>query len=217
MRTFFAASALALAIAAPAAAQELSFSAGATVASKYVSSGAEAATKGGAFQPWVQADIAGFYAGAWGSNVAEELNNGNTWETDLYIGYAGEYAGVAYDVSYTHFYYNKNDSLDAGEWAFSLGYDVTEQLNLSAKVKLDPEAREYTNTSLTAAYAVNDVISLEATYGTKSHSRNDYWSIGGSYALNDQYAVSLTYKDHDIKGTKGEHVVLALDYTFSFK
>lgn len=219
MRNFFAASALALAAAAPtlASAEGVSVSAGATVASKYVTSGTEL-TKGPAFQPWMEAEFNGAYFGVWGSNVSAALAGNNTWESDVYVGYRNEFAGVSYDASYTRFYMNKTSGF-TDEVALAVSYDITEQYSIGAKVAYDPSDKPLNNAKLIAGYKHNDKLSFEAVYGKKSTVRGyEYFTVGASYALNDNYAVSLSY--HDNSGKKagnGEVVVLALDYNFSFK
>ncbi|MFC0280838.1 TorF family putative porin [Falsigemmobacter intermedius] len=220
MRNLIAASALALAAAAPsiASAEGLSYSAGATVASKYVSSGS-AYTKGAAFQPWIEAEYNGAYLGVWGSNLSADLNEGNTWETDVFVGYRNSFAGVSYDVSYTKFFFNKDSSINSDEVALAVSYDFNEQFSLGAKVMVDPS--DYRNTGngrLIAGYNYNDKLSFEAVAGKKSLNAGaayEYYSVGASYAINDEYAVSLTQIKKS--GVNAQRTVLALDYGFSFK
>lgn len=68
----------------------------------------------------------GFYAGVWGSNV--DFNDGDeaTVETDLYVGYNGEFNGFTYDVGGLYYLYpGADDDLDYdyAELAFALGYN----------------------------------------------------------------------------------------------
>lgn len=220
MRNLIAASALALAAAAPSivSAEGLNYSFGATVASKYVSS-AVAQSNGAAFQPWIEAEYNGAYIGAWGSNVSEELAGGNTWETDVFVGYRNAYMGLNYDLSYTKFFYNHDSSYDSDEVALAVSYDITEQFSLGAKFMVDPtDYRNSGNGRIIAGYAYDDKLSFEAVAGKKSLNGGaayEYYSAGASYALNDQYAVSLTQIARS--GKKADQTVLALDYAFSFK
>ncbi|MFN3646528.1 MAG: hypothetical protein ACK4S2_08435 [Gemmobacter sp.] len=77
----------------------------------------------------------------------------------------------------------------------------------------DPSAK-VTNTSLSMGYAINDKLSLEAKYGKINKGGHKYWSVGGSYAINDNFGIGLAY--HDTNISKGL-AVLSLDYSFSFR
>ncbi|MDX5358837.1 MAG: TorF family putative porin [Rhodobacterales bacterium] len=218
MRSIIATSALALAIAVPglAAAQELKFSAGATLASQYVADGIEQ-TKGIAFQPWVEGEIGGFYFGAWLSNTDKAIV-GSSSEIDLYVGYRGEVGMFSYDVGYTRYYY-QNPKVDCcGDIIVQLGLAPTDKLSLGTKVKYNPSkstnpTKAY-NLSISADYALTDKFSMGAVYGKVTKGGMKYWSVGGSYAINDDLALGLSWNDTNT--TKGV-AVLALDYAFSFK
>ena len=218
MRNLIVASALALAAAAPsiASAEGVSVSAGATVASKYVTSSGSVLTKGPAFQPWMEAEFNGAYFGYWGSNVDPELDGAdrNSWEHDIYVGYRNEVAGFAYDVAYTKFYMNKSGAAD-DEVAVTVKYEINDQFNLGAKVAWEPTANAQTNSRVFAGYNFDDKLSFKATYGKKSHGGHEYVSLAASYALNDDYSLTLTQLSRSDR--KADQTVLALDYAFSFK
>ena len=217
MRSIIASSALALAIAVPglAAAQELKFSGGATIATKYVADGIEQ-TKGLAFQPWIEGEINGFYFGAWMSNVDKTLLGGDSVETDLYVGYRGEAGILSYDVGYTRYYYNKSGNC-CGDLHLALGVAATDKLTLGTKIKHNPSKStnpaKQSNLSVSADYAFTDQFSMGAIYGKVTKGGMKYWSVGASYALSDAFAIGLTY--HDTNVSKGV-AVLSLDYAFSF-
>lgn len=221
MRNLIAASALALAAAAPsiASAEGLTYSAGATVASKYISGSASVYTKGAAFQPWLEAEYNGAYFGYWGSNVDPELNtteagDRDSWEHDVYVGYRNSFNGINYDATYTRFYMNKSGNA-GDEVSLAVNYDFTEQFNLGAKIMVDPsDYRRSGNGRLIAKYKLDDKIAFKATAGKVSHG-HEYYTLGASYALNDEYAVSLTQIKKS--GVEAQRTVLALDYAFSFK
>lgn len=217
MRLIIASSVLALAVAAPglAAAQELKFSGGATIASKYVADGIEQ-TKGIAVQPWIEGEINGFYFGAWMSNVDKALLGGDSVETDLYFGYRGEVGILSYDVGYTRYYYNKSGNC-CGDLILSMGVAATDKLGLGLKIKHNPSSStnpaKQSNLSVSADYAFTDQFSMGATYGKVTKGGMKYWSVGGSYAINDAFGIGLTWYDTDV--SKGV-AVLSLDYAFSF-
>jgi uncharacterized protein (TIGR02001 family) len=213
MRKFLASTALVAALGAPsfAAAEGLSFSAGATLTSRYMANGI-AQTTGAAFQPWVEGEVNGFYFGAWLSNTAKSIV-GSSSEIDLYFGYRNEVGKFSYDVGYARYFY-QNPRVDCcGEIIVNLGYAPTDALSLGVRVAHDPKAK-VTNTSVSAGYAINDKISLEAKYGKLNKGGHKYWSVGGSYALNDSLGLGVAY--HDTSITKGRAVV-SLDYSFSFR
>ncbi len=65
----------------------------------------------------------GVYAGYWGSN----LDYGNAtsatgFENNFYVGYAGEAAGLSYDIGLIQYYYIEVEDSDALEVVGSLGY-----------------------------------------------------------------------------------------------
>lgn len=217
MRSIIATSVLALSIALPgvAAAQQLKFSGGATLASQYVADGIEQ-TKGLAFQPWIEGEIGGFYFGAWGSNTDKAIV-GSSSEIDLYFGYRGEAGMLSYDIGYTRYYY-QGPKLDCcGDLSLGLGISPTDQLSLGFKIKHNPSKStnptKASNLSVSADYAITDKFAIGATYGKITKGGMKYWSVGGSYALTDSLGLGLTW--HDTSTTKGL-AVLALDYSFSF-
>lgn len=218
MRKFLASSALAAVLAAPtfAAAQELTFSGGVTLASRYVADGIEQTT-GAAIQPWIEGEINGFYFGAWMSNTAKSIV-GSSSEIDLYFGYRGEVGMFSYDIGYARYLY-QNPKFDCcGDVILALGVAPTDQLSFGAKIKHNPSTAsnptKATNLSLSADYAFNDKFSMGAVYGKVTKGGMKYWSVGGSYAITDNVGIGLTY--HDTSVSKGL-AVLTLDYGFSFR
>lgn len=64
----------------------------------------------------------GFYVGTWVSNVSYATPDTFSYEHDLYIGYAGEYNGISYDIGYLYYNYDEQADYDFGEIYGSLGY-----------------------------------------------------------------------------------------------
>lgn len=217
---------LAAAVACPSLAlageNELTFSGGVTLTSRYISSGIEQST-GAAIQPWLEGDYNGFYFGAWGSTVSKEIMGDDIYEVDLYLGYRNEIGKFSYDLSYARYYYNE---MADGEHVYrdvvlSLGYAATEQFSFGTTLKHNTESGDerVLNSSIFADYAVNDKIGLSAAFGNVNYkdanaADYDYWSVGGSYALNDALSVSLSWNDTNRDGEDDGIAILALDYSF---
>lgn len=214
MRLLIASSVLALAVAAPSigAAQELKFSAGASLVSKVVMDGV-AQTTGAGFQPWVEAEYGGFYGGLWASNLSRSISGGPKVEVDIYVGYRGEYNGLSYDIGYARYTYHSTKAASNGEYYLALGTDVNDRLSLGGKVLYDGQAKA-TKAIATIGYALDEKISLEANFGKINKGGRKFWSVGGAYAINDSFGVGLAW--HDSSVDKG-NAVLSLDYSFSFR
>ena len=218
MRHALATTAILAALAAPgaAAAQQLSFSGGATLTSRYVADGIEQTT-GAAFQPWIEGEINGFYFGAWMSNTARTITGSST-EIDLYVGYRNEVGRFSYDIGYARYIYRSPKFDCCGDLILAMGFAATDQLSLGVKVKHNPSRStnpaKQTNISVSADYAFTDKLSMGAVYGKVTKGGMSYWSVGGSYAINDSFGIGLAY--HDTSVSKGL-AVLSLDYSFSFR
>jgi uncharacterized protein (TIGR02001 family) len=210
MRSALVSTALALGLALPTfvSAGDLSVSYGATLTSRYLANGIEQTT-GAAFQPWVEAEIQGFYFGAWASNTDAAIT-GSDWEVDLYAGYRNEVGAFSYDLSYARYYYRSPSVNCCGEIILSMGMAASDALSLGVRFAHDPVA-DVTNSRLSVDYAVNDKIGLSAQVGTISNGGHDYWNVGGSFAISDNFSVSAAY--HDTSITKGL-AVLSLDVSF---
>lgn len=210
MRSALVSTALALGLVLPtvASAEGLSVSYGATLTSRYLANGIEQTT-GAAFQPWVEADIQGFYFGAWASNTDAAIT-GSDWEVDLYAGYRNEVGAFSYDLSYARYYYRSPSVNCCGEIILSMGVAASDALSLGVRFAHDPAA-DVTNSRLSVDYAVNDKLGLSAQIGTISNGGHDYWNVGGSYAISDNFSVSAAY--HDTSITTGL-AVLSLDVSF---
>lgn len=227
MRKYISTLALLTALAAPslAAAEDLSFSGGATLTSRYIASGVEQ-SNGAAIQPWLEGDYNGFYFGTWASTVSKDsLDGDDTFEYDLYVGYRNEVGKFSYDLSYWRYYYNHMTDEEPiyKDVVLSLGFAPTEQFSFGTTLKHNTESGEdkVTNAMLFADYAINDKFGLSASWGnvnyTGSDSDYDYWSVGGSYAVNDDLSVSLSFNDTNRDGQDDSIVIVALDYAFSLK
>ena len=212
MKTLLSTSALALCVALPSAgsAQDVNLSYGATLTSRYVSSGV-AQSSGAALQPWVEVDAAGFYAGLWASNTSLAITGGK-YELDVYAGYRNEIGQFSYDVGYARYYYYKPYTNCCGEWYVGMGVAATDSLGLGVKFNYDPVAK-VTNSKLTVDYAINDKVGLSAEIGKNKGGRT-YGSIGASYGINDNFSISGAYHDSDVSDAL---FVVSLDTSFSLR
>ncbi|MFA7434227.1 MAG: TorF family putative porin [Gemmobacter sp.] len=212
MRPSIPAAALALALSAPlatvAAAEGVTVSGGFTITSEYMSNGLRQ-SDGPAFQPWVEAEINGFYAGIWASNTDLALTGGR-YEVDLYAGYRNEIGAFSYDFGYARYYYRNPSSNCCGEVYLNLGVAVTDRIGVGTELYYDPSAEIY-NISALGDYAATDRIGLSAELGRVERSHN-YWSVGASYGLTDSMSVDLAWHDSNID--KGR-LVLSLSMDFA--
>jgi uncharacterized protein (TIGR02001 family) len=201
-------------LAAPsvAAAQAVTFSFGASVVSEYEANGLRQ-SDGVAFQPYVEAEINGFYAGIWASNVSEAIiGAGDTLEYDLYAGYRNAVGAFSYDVQYAHYFYNGSGAC-CGEVILSLAYDVTPQFNLGTRFGWDPNTGTV-NSRLFGSYAVTDQLSVNARFGTISNGGHNYWSIGGSYAVNDTVSLGVAYHGTNLPSPDDSLFVVSISFAF---
>jgi uncharacterized protein (TIGR02001 family) len=206
--------ALALALPSLAAAQSVTLSFGASIVSEYEANGVRQ-SNGVAFQPYVEAEINGFYAGIWASNVDPALlGAGNTFEYDLYAGYRNAVGAFSYDIQYAHYFYNGSGAC-CGEAILSLAYDVTPQFNLGTRFAWDPNSGTV-NSRLFGSYAVTDAFSLDARYGTISNGGHQYWTVGGSYALTEQVSLGLAYHGTTLPSPDNARVIGTLSFAFSY-
>lgn len=101
-----AAAVLPLAVGAPAAAGETSFSGNAGLFSDYRFRGFTQTAYRPAFQGGFDfSHASGFYLGNWNSNVEQGLYNGASLEMDFYGGYKGSVGDFGYDVGYIYYAY----------------------------------------------------------------------------------------------------------------
>ena len=179
------------------------------------------------------AHASGLYAGVWASNVSwlSDAGASNSLETNIYGGYAGEAAGIGYDIGVLHYYYPddfdrawRNDTgLDSPNttegyvglsWSFltfKYSYAFTELFGLD-----DSDGSQYFD--LAAAYEVADGLTLNAHFGRQRivgpvDSYND-WKLGVTKALAG-FNLGLHYVDTDESGDLAEErVVFSVSRSF---
>ncbi|MBT9384804.1 hypothetical protein KM176_13120 [Pseudooceanicola sp. CBS1P-1] len=212
MKSLAAFSLLTLAAVAPgiASADEgLSFSGGATLASKYVGSSGTKYSNGVAFQPWVELGYNGAYVNLWTSNMQRAVA-GNGQEYDLTLGYRGTTGTYDYNVGYVRYYYSDPSDNCCGEYFGEVSAPANQDLTLGVHVSYDPNS-DVLDTRLMGDYTLTDRIGLGATFGRLSQDGATYGTVYGSYKINDAISLSATYHDSDETVPYG---VFAVDYAF---
>jgi len=135
----------------------------------------------------------GLYAGTWVSNVTSDT------EIDLYAGYAGEAAGLSYDLGYIKYHY-PNVLEDFDEVYIGLGYSL-----VSASYALDID-NENSYVSLSLDYEVKEGLGLNITAGSYSFddSDSDYVNYGGSItkSIDGGWDVTFAVSDTDVEDDK---------------
>ena len=191
--------------AAPAAAQSLTLSYGATVTSNYVSRGFTQ-SNGWAFQPWVEVETAqGWYAGLWASTV--DLGTDRA-ELDVYAGYRWAVGNTAFDLSYLRVY--MDDTGDAGgEIGFAVEHDLGRVVLSGALAVGHAGSLTMNDAHAGMAYAINDRLSASGTVGIAGGS--GYGDLGLTYALRD--SVELDARLHGGDGI-GHRLVLSAGVAF---
>ena len=152
---------------------QVEISANLAIASNYVWRGMTQNSNSPAVQGGLDLGYKGFYLGAWGSNVKFGTSNNNL-EADLYAGYAGEFAGIEYDLGYIYYAYpNESTLFNFDELYFGLSKDF-------------------------GGFAINGKYSLALD---TENETTDYWDLGASVALPMESTLSATYGDFDEVGT----------------
>lgn len=152
-----------------------------------------------------------FYAGVWGSSLADGT------EIDLYAGFTPTTGPVEWNIGAVGYFYPAADD-DAAEFDFvefvvSGSMSLTEQFSVGGGVYLAPEnwgdTGEATYYEINGAYQPMDALSFSAAYGNQTiedpdgpfgaASEDDYstWNLGGTYAIHG-FSLDLRYHDTDI-------------------
>ncbi|HHD75685.1 MAG TPA: hypothetical protein ENK95_02530 [Campylobacterales bacterium] len=150
-----------------AVASEIEVSANVGVASDYVWRGMTQTNNGSAVQGGMDLAMGGFYLGAWTSNIA------NDTEVDGYAGYAGELAGIGYDVGYIRYGYLTDPSLSFNEAYVGLSKDFG-VLSLGATYSMG-QGTAPDDIAVDASIPVMDDYSLDLGWG-------DYDTYGTRYS-----------------------------------
>ena len=209
MKTLLATFAI-IALPLPAAvhAEDLSFGAGVTVASNYLTDGLSETGNGPAIQPYFELSKNRFYAGVWATNLTDDA--GNRAELDLTLGYRGETAaGIGYDLGYTQFFYDKTHAASS-ELAVSVGIPVNDRLTIAGDVSYDLVEKTF-GESLGAEFALADAWTLRADVGRADPSSSVNWGAGIGYGIDDR-----TILDFQVQDTLTTNPLAAIAVTYAF-
>lgn len=197
-----------LTAAGAASAQDAEFAFNAAVASDYVFRGVSQTSEDPALQAGVDVTTAaGFYAGAWASNV--DFGDDTSLEIDVYGGYRTEAVGFALDFGVVNYTYVDAPSIpDAGYSYLEFKAAASRAIGpvtAGAAVYYSPdffgldEQATYIEGNL--AYAPADKWTVSGALGKQFLDvSDDYttWNVGVGYALTDNLALDVRYHDTDV-------------------
>lgn len=180
--------------------------AGIDLVSDYVANGETQSNGNPAIQPYLELAYRGFYAGAWFSNV--DFGNNDNWEIDLYLGYRKLFDNRLFlDFGYARYLYDDTGDC-CGELKLTLGYPVAPGLGVTGYVAWNPETDAF-NRRLTLAYEINEDLGVAGMYGYSGGLGHDYWRVGATYSLDDNWSLGVSYEGSEI-GDPGLVVRLSL-------
>jgi len=170
---------------------EVEVSANVGVASNYVWRGMTQTNNQAAVQGGIDLAMGGFYLGTWASNVDYTIPTkiaGDT-EVDGYAGYAGELAGIGYDIGYIRYGYLTDPSLSFNEAYVGLSKDFG-PVSLGATYSMG-QGTAPDDIGVDASIPVMDDYSLDLGWG-------DYDTYGKRYSAGlsksfDKVDFSLVY------------------------
>jgi len=148
----------------------------------------------------------GFYAGNWNSSIAwlddGLLGTSSGLESDVYVGYKFDLAGVGLDVGNLYYYYAGEDmdsNVNTNEVYVGLSYGpVSFKTSYTTSAGYFGFAGKGTlYYSLSGAFPVSDTLSLKASYG-KQVGKEDVesgvdYSVGIAADLGDGWSLGLSY------------------------
>jgi len=170
----------------------LEISANVAATSNYVWRGMTQTNNSPAVQGGFDLGYNGFYAGVWGSNVSWIDDAANSLEADFYAGYAGEVAGIGYDIGYILYAYpNASDANNFEEAYVGLSKDFG-GFGVNAKYSFGIDTAP-DDLEIGASVALPADIGLSASYG-------DYDTVGTRYSVAlaktfGKFEISLGYYD----------------------
>lgn len=145
----------------------------------------------------------GFFVGTWASNIADY--GGSNVEVDLYGGYGGEVAGIAYTASALTYLYPGGTDVNYVELQSTLAKTigpVTTTITLAYTPDQWNTTRDNFYAGLGADVALGDLpMTASFSIGRENGSYDEKWdwSAGLSYTL-DKFEISASYVDSNYKG-----------------
>ena len=204
---------VAAAASAPAFAQEVTVSGNVTLTTDYVWRNVTQSNFDPTIQGGFDVDFGnGFSIGTWASGVdfSDEPEDTNL-EVDFYGSYAFDLGGVDASVGAIYYAYPDAETADLNFWEVNAGLskEFDGGFSLGGTVNYDPD-NETTYADISAGYAVNDMFSLSAGYGTYLEGFGEYagWNVGGALSLHG-LDFGLSYHDSDVSGLE-ESIVFSI-------
>ena len=201
---------------------EITVSANLAITSNYIWRGMTQTKNSPAVQGGIDLGYKGFYLGTWGSNVDfgafDFRDNDNNLEADFYAGYAGELAGIGFDIGYIYYAYpNESDAFNFDEAYLGLSYDW-ESFGVNGKYSVgmntENDSPDYWEVGATAKLPWD--VTLAATYG-------DFDKIGDNYIVSlaktfGKFEITLAYTDfstdYDMILTSEDNFVATISTSF---
>ena len=161
----------------PAFAADSSFSANVGVFSDYRFRGVSQTDKKAALQGGFDyAAPNGFYVGNWNSSISWIGGNSSGLESDFYIGYATDVAGIGVDVGNLYYAYPGSSDTNTNEVYLGLSYGPI---------------------TFKTSYSTSDYFGTANTDGTL------YYNLSGSFELSDGVSISAAAGYTKLKGVSG--------------
>jgi len=191
----------------------VSVSANVAATSNYVWRGMTQTNNAPAVQGGIDFGYNGFYLGVWGSNISWTAEADSTLEADLYLGYAGEFSGIGYDIGYIKYAYPKAQKANNfAETYISLSKDFG-VASISAKysqgVEAPTGAKKLDDIEATISTTLPQEIGLDLTYGKYQDTGKRY--LVGLSKTYGKFDLSIAYSDfkHDTTSASDEDAIIA--------
>lgn len=164
-------------------ASEESISGSLELVSDYRFRGVSLSSGGAALQLGAEyAHPSGIYAGAWGSTIAD--SSGAGVETDLYVGYSGEAAGLTYTVTAFKYLYPGAERMTYMEFQADVAATLG-RANLTLEVAFTPNQKNMRESVYTAA-----AVSFEAPFGIRVSAKAGHEN--GAYKRKWDWELSMS-------------------------
>ena len=179
--------ALALGLATPAVAQDVTLSWGATVTSNYMSRGVSQTGNRAALQPWAEVEMNGFYGGIWASNVRIDDDR---LEVDLYAGYHFAVNGTSFDLGYARYLYDRSGDC-CGELYGLVDIEAGSGGAFGGVYLSHEDGLRIADAHVGVRLSVMEPLTASAMVGRADSS--NYGAIGVSYAVTPNVELDLRY------------------------
>lgn len=176
------------------AAEELQYFAGIAYTTNFVASGVSQSKGKPAIQAYGEVNKNGFYGGLWLSKV--DYATDDDIGASLYLGYRARIDGkFLLNLAYAHYLFNDSGEC-CGELKMTVVYRLIGELGLEGYVAYNPHVGLF-NRRIGLVYKASPELNLTARFGRTDRNDNNYWTIGGSYALTEYVSVGLLYDGAD--------------------